>query len=594
MKIKRIKNYNFLILTFCLLLAPCLKPSLLIAQEIKLSIKPQKGTVEDLFELNVQITGHDNNSDISKPIFEESTKFTVAHTGQSQSVNIINSKVNSVISYNFEIIPSRDLTPGIHQLPKGTITISGKDFDLKQAIIRIIPKSASTSSGASSNIEISQTVSNKTPYVGEQIKYQTIVRISPEVQELKIDPLTLNGFWSEENNRISGRTRHSGTGEKVYAEEFALFPLSTSPQKLKSRNLQANIFVKSEPKGARSRVPFQRIDPWLFNYRKVKRQVFKSNELSVTPKALPAKPSYASKQSYIPVGDLSLKTSLKSSSAKIIKKDESIFLNLIVTGTANLNPLKVPELSDRDKQKFKLYVNKEDIKTSHDSSNSLAIQTKTFEIELTPKVSGKVKLPELKVFYFNPKEKSYKTLNSDAIEFSVEASQARSDVKSIKEPLPVSEEPAEKEEIVAGDEIASIEKISGRWGFAGYLNKLYQNYFNYFILLALLSSLLSLFKIIKFKSSLKPKSLSLKNTYSKLNSSELNLDNLEKEIKAFTSNKLNTRNISEIPSSELNSKLKVFYKKIEDKKYSQNKEKLPALDVLTKEAKELLKEISKI
>ena len=588
MNLNNLKSVKYFILTFCLFI-----PSFLYSQEIKLSVDPQKGTVEDLFELSVQITGQDDNSDISKPIFEKSDNFTVAHTGQSQSVNIINGNVSSLISYNFEIIPSRDLSPGIYQLPKGSISISGEDYDLKQAIIRIIPQSASKSSGSSSNIEFYQTVSNKNPYVGEQIKYQTIVKISPEVQELKIDPLSLNGFWSEENKQSSGRTRHSGSGGKVYTEEFALFPLSTSPQTLKSRKLQANIFVKSEPKGTRSRVPFQRIDPWLFNYRKVRRQEFSSNEIMVEPKALPARPSFASKQDYIPVGELSLNVNLKNNSNNIIKEDESIFLNLTVSGTSNLNPFKIPELNERDKQKFKLYVNKESITTKHGSPDSLAVQTKTFSIELSPKVSGKVKIPEWSVHYFDPKEESYKTLKSTAQEFIIEASKGRRDVNSIKDYSPSPKKPVE-EEFIEKDEIASIENTSGMWGLGGFINKLYQNYFNYFCMLAILATFLSLFKIFKYKSSLKPKSLSLKDTYSKLNSKELDLDVLEKEIKDFTSSTLKTKNISEIPSSELKSKLQVFYKKIEDKKYSKNKEKLPALDLLASEARELVKEISKI
>ncbi|MCB0325792.1 MAG: BatD family protein, partial [Bdellovibrionales bacterium] len=183
-----------------------------------------------------------------------------------------------------------------------------------------------------------------------------------------------------------------------------LIPTKAGTLEIPPRTLQAQL-LHSQP-GARRRfgISDPLFDRFLFSRGYATRQVTVSTEpITLRVQPLPPPPLDVP---YIPVG--TVKVSAKADRTTL-KQGESISYHLLLTGTANLRPLQLPEV-DIEALGFKRYDEEPEVVTEVVGNKILF--TKTFRMALIAQRSGELHLPVFRVPVFNPETEKYEIVTT--------------------------------------------------------------------------------------------------------------------------------------------------------------------------------------
>ncbi len=377
------------------------------AFEPEVFIQPQEGSVLDIFELTIRLQG-DIPEKILTPEFAKSDNFEIVYTGSGSQMSYVNGRASMSRDFSFQVIPNRKLKPGRYKIPPGSISLNDKKVPLKQAIIKIrktddLKNSNNTLSGA----KFTHDVNNGEPYIGEQIVHTTSLYLPERIKDIKAEPAEYDGFWSESFGNNSSKTLNAGySGDRTYNERIALFPLSTEKLRIRERVLEAAVLAPNSPKQRQLGSIFD--DPWFARRRRsFQKETYSLGEISVNPKPLPPHPKKF--KGYIPVGKVNVKTKFNYSEAAI---GDSLELTIYLSGDANLRPLKLPEAIGKDSDKFKIYPKSDTVNVN--THGEFVLMRKIFTLELVPQVAGNIQIPVFAFETFNPKSKTYSTIQSNS------------------------------------------------------------------------------------------------------------------------------------------------------------------------------------
>src|SRR5699024_9544031 len=137
------------------------------------------------------------------------------------------------------------------------------------------------------------------------------------------------------------------------------------------------------------------------------------------------------------VGEFSIKT---KSSKEILEQDESLDVQVMVSGKGNLKLFQPPKL--KVPKAFEAYSpeSTENINTNLSGSQGMITDTYT----LIPNSAGEFTIDPLSFSYFDPKAETYKTITSEALNINVEGGSADSSIaettpdsatESVKKPI---------------------------------------------------------------------------------------------------------------------------------------------------------------
>jgi len=173
--------------------------------QITASVDQQELTLEDSVNFSIVVEG---TRSAPPPQLPPLDSFKVRPRGSSSSFQIVNGDRSSSITYNFSLLPKET---GTFTIGPATVDIDGKKY--RTAPITLIVKEPSTVPNILREVFAEMVISNKKPYVQEQVTATLRIYHRVEIRNLKAD-IQFQGFREEalkgpvQNTRIVNGIRY--------------------------------------------------------------------------------------------------------------------------------------------------------------------------------------------------------------------------------------------------------------------------------------------------------------------------------------------------------------------------------------------------
>ncbi len=399
------------------------------AQQFKASVDKTTVGENERFQVYFEFEGGDYNKvqNFQGPAFKGLRK--VGGPNQSQSMQIINGRVQSSITYSYVVVAPQK---GTYTIESASLQYEGKTLStnpIKINVVKAGSKQGGRKVGGISREELEKNCfiraipSKREAYLGEQIivtyKLYTKLRVSGS-KDSKAP--VYSGFWSEEleTGGSSGLKPEMFNGERystVVLSKVALFPnkvgtLTISPMEMLipivlNRRRSSNDYFDdffNDPFFRRN----ETVDHWA-----------KSKSLKIKVKELPAgKPASFNGV----VGDFSFDAKINNTEVEV---NEPVTVKINIKGTGNLKLLELPkpELPSG----FEVY----DPKYNENISRKNYVSgTKQIEYLIVPRVPGQKVIKPFEFSFFNPKTGKYESYSSDEFTINVKGSAGSFDAPS--------------------------------------------------------------------------------------------------------------------------------------------------------------------
>jgi len=387
--------------------------SIVSAQNISISASVDKNrvTLNEQLVLRVVVSG--DVSDMPNPTLPGLSGFTAYSSGRSQNISIVNGKVSSSISFDYVLVPN---SPGTHIIGSVVLDFRGNVYKTDPITVEVVQGSAAQSppgqqsppqtqttpvQSEGKNIFITTSVDKKTAYVNDQITL--IFRLYHRVRILsqpQYQPPSATGFWIEDlPPQREYRTTVDGREYHVVELKTAIFPTAPGDYTISSAMLKCAV----EDVGAQG-------DPFAQFFSQGKTVTLNSDPIKIKVLPLPEE----NKPSEFKGGVGRYRITAKADKTKV-QTNEPVTLDVTIAGMGNIKTVTEPVLPGLNN--FKRY---ETVSSLNISKQDYIVQgSKTFKIVLSPKVSGRQTVLSVKFAFFDPVEKTYKTLQTQPIELTV-------------------------------------------------------------------------------------------------------------------------------------------------------------------------------
>jgi len=246
------------------------------------------------------------------------------------------------------------------------------------------------------------TLSDPTPYVGQQITYRFALFQSVRVTDATFQPPAFDGFSAEEiRDRASRRETIDGREYVVTEVYYVLIPLAPGTYTIGAATLQLGIV---RPDRQRRRTPFDDFfdDPFILRGR-VEPWVLETKPMAVTVRPLPPWDGPLPFSGL--VGEFDITAAIDNPRLEV---GDSTTLTITVQGSGNIMDATAPRILVP--QAFKTYADAPDeqIELTVDGYQG----KKSFRTALVPVQAGEFQLPVLQLTYFDVTQEAYRTLNA--------------------------------------------------------------------------------------------------------------------------------------------------------------------------------------
>ena len=363
-------------------------------------------------------------------------------TSSSSSVQIVNGSVTRSTrnSYTFALQAAQE---GTYRIGAASLTIKGNKVSSEPFEIKVIPDdgshdapSSSSGGGSGSKGQTQNTSdpqvsgkdlflkvipSKKSVYVGEQLTltYKLYTKVPVSSLSVSKSP-SYAGFWTKDiSDNNGGNLRQSS--EYVNGVEYTtaeiqrivLVPQRSGTLPLEPMSIECVAQIRTQGNSRQSNDPFDIFfnDPFFNRNITNVRKELSCNSLSLEVKNLPENGKPASFAGA--VGNYNFKSDIDKTE---LKTNEAFTLTLTVTGTGNIELLKMPEPTFPPD--FEVYDPKI-ITTTNNTANGLS-GTKKAEYLVIPRRAGSFNLTPVEFSYFNPSTGSYASLTSETYSIQVE------------------------------------------------------------------------------------------------------------------------------------------------------------------------------
>lgn len=412
--------------------------SFALAQDISVEIsvdKPQ-ATLEDEITLQVLVKGSMKASD---PVLPSLKEFKIVSMRPVSSYMNINGNVQIEKSFNYVLIPLKE---GTYNIAPVTVFAGGREYKSNQLSLYVgsspFPNNTlgqnDTTVKAKEKYWIEVSVSNKEPYVNQQILYTFRLYTSVDMGRASLTLPEFKNFWVEEvvpENQF--KTTLEGTTYLVNEKVLALFPLGSGPFTIDETSLLVEV-----PDEKFQSIYRDNVFSFKSTHRKTVELKKKPIEIKVLPLPQPVPDNFTNL-----VGNFNMAAKLNDSE---INFGDQATLNLKIEGSGNIKDAKFP--SSFDLPGFKIYEDKP-LFIPEKSQNGIG-GSKTFKLVLVPIKEGNMEIPPFFLTYFNPQTKNYEELTTSPLALNV--------LPGTKETLnPVlSESNTQKEQLPVSQDIATI------------------------------------------------------------------------------------------------------------------------------------------
>lgn len=379
------------------------------AQSISASVDTDEVELGDPISLNVVVTG--KGASLPDPELPDLSAFDVYSSGRNSSFSMNFGEFSSTLTLNYTLIPKKIGNTIIGPI---TIKVKGKEYASEpikimvkqQGAIQKQPDANQRRSGRSQSNQrdffIEQFVDKKNPYIGEQVtltfRFYQAVNLwgQPSLEWPKYSGITVEDLAqsSPTQKYVDGRLY------RITEIRRAVFPIISGDITIDTPRLTISpddLGGFSDPFGIFDRNPGRRNKPIILTANQIK--------LKVRPLPTNGRPaSFAGG-----VGRYSIRSVIDKDTVGV---DEPITLKVILSGTGDLKslpPVKMPEFAD-----FRVYESGKN--ESINQQGGKIAGSRTFEMALIPKTSGKFTIPPLEYSYFNPSIGKYETVRTRQME----------------------------------------------------------------------------------------------------------------------------------------------------------------------------------
>jgi hypothetical protein len=366
------------------------------ALTFRATVDKTEATLQDQIMLTLSVEG---TQDGIKPQLPELTAFDLMSRGSSTRMQIINNKVSSGVDYRYILVPKQ---VGTFEIGPATIEYNGKTITSNKITLTI--KKADSQPQASKDVFVTAQVSNKTPYVNEQIIYTFKLYRRIQIANASLENPSFDGFRVEP----LGKERQyekvvNGRAFAVTEIKQALFPTREGTIEIEPAKIRCDVVVRSGRRGGF-------FDDAFFGFTRGEPKTFRSSPITVEVKPLPSEgmtPLFSGL-----VGNFSLTTSV---SKKKLEVGDTTTLTISIAGSGNIKDAQGPEFPLLDY--FKVYDDKPAF-TTKTSQNTFG-GTFTVKKALVPLKDGSLAVPSLSFTYFNPAQETFELAKSSPLMLTV-------------------------------------------------------------------------------------------------------------------------------------------------------------------------------
>ncbi len=403
-------------------------------------------TLEDSLQLSLTLEGVRN---APPPTLPELPEFRIRSRGTASSTRIINGETRVAFTYNYLLAPTKS---GSFEIGPSSVEVQGKTY--RSQPIRVnVAKAPRNPAAASTLAYIKTKVSNKNPYVNEQIIYtfQLFRKVEAKNLDLKLS-YDDSQFRKEDMGDARIYTRViNGVRHHVHELSVALFPIHAGRMTIPGAEIELDLMNRS---GRASRQdPFSLFfdDPFNRSRSQAIHKILRSDAVHLDVKPLPQKGKPADFTGL--VGQFDISSTLSSTQLEV---GDSTTWTVTVTGPASVKDFSLPAPDVGDA--FKIYPDQPKTKTGM-LGNSLAGE-KTFKFALVPLKPGPVSLPPASLSWFDPKKKRYRTEMTEPISITVVPPSGEDTLKVTKPELPAGGK-GKKEVEILGEDLFPIHTRDG-------------------------------------------------------------------------------------------------------------------------------------
>ncbi len=374
------------------------------AQGIQVTIDRAEATIQDRLVLSVTVQG----SQRARPQLPDLSPFQVFDRGHQSQFNMVNGRTTVSIAYNYILVPRQT---GTFTIGSASVELDGNIYTSRPFRVKIVEASATPRE--SDALFITAKVSNKSPYVGEQLLYTWRFFRRVQVQEAQLTtPFEFEGFLVEDLGEVKEYKTTRGGQEYLVSEiKKALFPQELGQLTIPGTRLQCQVIVQT--RGGRRGNIFD-----VFNRRRAEDRVLSNPPLTVDVRPLPAAPTTFSGL----VGEFKISGRI---SKRELQVGESATWKLTVSGTGNVQMIGEPRMPSLSQ--FKTYDDKP--ASSIERSGSKLKGSRSYTKALVPLEAGELAVPAVSLTYFDPEAGSYRTASTAPVSLSVRPAEGKEELR---------------------------------------------------------------------------------------------------------------------------------------------------------------------
>ena len=386
------------------------------ADNVSISASVDKTAISLDDQILLQITVSGSVSSLPNPVIPDMSNFNLYSSGRSQSMSFVNGQMSSSVILRYTLVPKN---VGKYTIRPITMTYDNKTYETEPIQVDILPagnaprQSAPASSSSQhqsgepkKNLFMTASVDRNTAYVNEQVVYAFKFYVGTRLlANPQYSPPDFTGFWTEDTAPKQYYTSIDGKQYMVYEVKTLLFPTKPGKYNLGAASLQCSVEDFSQDPAS---------DQFFSNFFSGGRtQVVHTNPISINVMPLPeqGKPSDFSGA----VGQFEMKASLDKQS---VRANEPVTLSIIISGTGNIKTVPDPILPDWPD--FKKYETASSLNISKEGETLRG--SKEFKTIIVPLTAGPKTIKPASFSFFDPKQKTYRTVSAGEFTIDVKPS----------------------------------------------------------------------------------------------------------------------------------------------------------------------------
>ena len=403
-------------------------PTAWCATRISMTVEPKKISMYD--NASLQITIESDAQDVPEPKLPNLVDFQIFSAGSSQSVQVINGKVSSSVTYRYALSPRH---PGRFNVGPAVVTINGTDYTTQVEVVTVndVPANQHPAPGHNEvqppptktrgehHVFITASLDRDTVYVNQPVTY--VFRFYAGERLLsnpEYNRPSFTNFWVEDlPPQRKYTTTLDGIPYDVTEIRTALFPAEAGVKTIAPAEVTAT--VRSQSRGNRMN-PFNLFDDGFFDRGEPLHLATDALKLTVLspPAGSPAPPFSGL------VGKFTIDA---KADVKSVNVGDPVTVHVTVSGEGNVKSIQRPYRDTLPNFRIFSGGSSEDVSTTgYEISGS-----KTFDEVFVPQRAGTYSLPAFELTYLDPQSHAYKTIKTEPISITVAGGSADFTIPSL-------------------------------------------------------------------------------------------------------------------------------------------------------------------